>query len=159
MVHEMCQHFRIRLTFKRHAGRLQFLSDFSVVFNNAVMYQGNPTARNMRVRIADHGAAVRRPTRVGDPHRTVQLFGFNLLRQFLHALHGTRTTDLSALNYCHTAAVVTAVLQTPQAFKKDRHDFLPADAGHNSAHSCVLWETRRHAAVLSRKSKRDEVAL
>ena len=159
MVHEMRQHFRIRLTFKRHAGRQQFLPDFSVVFNNAVMYQGNPTARNMRVRIADHGAAVRRPTRVGDPHRTVQLFGFNLLRQFLHALHGTRTADRSALNDCHAAAVVAAVLQTPQAFKKDRHDFFPADAGHNSAHSCVLWETRRHAAVLSQKSKRDEVAL
>ena len=108
------------------------------------MHQSNPTARNMRVRIADNGAAVRRPARVGDPHRAVQLFGFNLLHQLLYALHGTRTADRSVFNHGHTTAVVTAVFQTPQSLKQNGHDFFLAHADQNSAHIviCLLKQTK-----------------
>ena len=109
----MREHLRIRLTRKDHAFGLQFIVQFGKIFNDAVMHERNAPACNMRVRVFHNGLAVRGPAGVGNTDRAVDFLVFDLLNEFMHTLHGARTTDFSVFNHRNAAAVVAAVLKTP----------------------------------------------
>ena len=122
---------------------LQFGAQLFVVFDDAVVYQRDPSrrvgccvrpGREVRVCVGDGRRAVRGPARVRDAGAGLDVLGRDLGLEFGHPRRAACAPQLAALVHCHTARVVAAVLEPLQAFDEDRNDVARADRADDATH-------------------------
>lgn len=75
----MSQNFRVSLTGKLNTLCLELFTNFFVIFNDAVVNQGDLVTCKVRMSITDNGFSVCGPTSMGDAHKTLQTLFFNLI--------------------------------------------------------------------------------
>ena len=83
-----------------------------MIFDDAVVHQGDVAAGDQGVRIADFRRAGGRPARVGDPGGAVNTVLTHALAQLLHAGHRARAAQGCAIKGCDPARIVSAIFQT-----------------------------------------------
>src|SRR5690606_39125945 len=91
-----------------------------VVFNNAVMHNGNIVGRNMRMRVALTRFTVGCPARVGNAGTAGRRAGRDGIGQFLYLAQAAQALQLAAAAYHgYTGRVVAAVFQATQALDQN----------------------------------------
>ena len=134
LVDQVRDDFGVRLRFKAVTDGLQFFTQRFVVFDDAVVHQGDGVAREMRVRVDGIRPAMRGPARVRDADGAVQVAGLCLGIEIGHARHGARALELAIALNGDAARVIAAVFQTAQAFDQDGNDIARGNRANDTAH-------------------------
>src|SRR5690606_28466192 len=112
VVDAMRDDFRVRLRGEGVAEARELLAQLLVVFDDAVVDDGDAVARDMRMRIALRGHAVRRPTRVSDAERTFDWRIEHRVLQRFDFADGPQAAQVArAVQHRDTGRIVAAVLQ------------------------------------------------
>ena len=145
-VHQVGNDFGVGLAGKHIATGLQAGAQFVVVFDDAVVNQGDATCAvrwrgaramtEMRVGVVHRRRAVRGPTRVGDARGADQAVGRHLLHQFRHPLGAARALEAARVDG-HAARVIAAVFEPLQALHEDGDDVAVRDRGDDATHGGV----------------------
>jgi hypothetical protein len=75
-------------------GLLEFLAQFFVVLDDAVVHDGEAIVRDVWMRVAFRGNAVRGPAGVGDAHLAVSRVGVDGLLEHLHLADGAQALQV-----------------------------------------------------------------
>ncbi|MNN19649.1 hypothetical protein D3C81_1328990 [compost metagenome] len=134
MINQVGDDFGIGLAFKHIAEGFQFVAQLVVVFDDAVMYEGDAVTRKMRMCIVRSGCAVGCPARVRDAGKAAQVFLGNLLFQFRHAGGAACAFQLAVDVQRDAARVVTAVFESFKAFDQNGSDIALSDCADDTAH-------------------------
>ena len=133
---QMRQHFGVGAGFEFVAGLEQFLLERVVIFDDAVVDDGDFAGLvEVRMGIFVGRRAVRGPARVADAEVAGDRFGFQQAREALvdFALFLAHE-QFAAVQHGHARAVVAAIFQPPQSFEQDgRGRFFP-DVSNDAAH-------------------------
>ena len=116
------------------ARRLQFVADFLVVFDDAVVDDGDVTAAHVRVGVGFARHAVCRPTGVGDAAVAVDVFGPGFANEARHFADGAAAVNSAIVVDGKACGVVAAVFEALQAFEQDGDDVAFGNAGDDSTH-------------------------
>ena len=144
----MRQHFRIRFGSELIAGSQQIRLQFLIVFNDAIVNDGQmfltaPPAA-VRVRVAFHGRAVRRPARMPDAGHSQ---GIGAVRQLFFQRGQTALrldhVQPAALHKADARGIVATVFETPQAFNNERNSRAVSGIADDAAHRELLARARR----------------
>ena len=152
-VDEMCHHLGVGLADKTVALGLQGGTQFFVVFNDAVVHQGNAVTAEMRVGVVHRRCAVGGPPGVGNAGQALQAIVVivDLGHQLGHPCGAAGTLQAGRLAHLrlravdrHPAGVITAVLQALQALHQDGNDVARGNRADDAAHICspfifLLW--------------------
>ena len=104
-----------------------------VVLDDAVVHDGE-AARNVRMRVALAGNAVRRPARVRDTGCARGAGLVDLSGQFGDAANGAQALQPGTVDQGETGRVIATVFELAQAFNEDRDDVAVSDRGDDSTH-------------------------
>ena len=138
-MHQVCDHFRIRLRFKHVTLCGQLRTLLFVVLDDAVVHQRQLTERNVRVSVRFRDAAVGCPTRVTDADVGGQTFLFGSASHFGNATGAAHATDfIGGVDDRDTRRVITTVFQPVQPFDQNRNNITIRDGADNSAHDIYL---------------------
>src|SRR5688572_9715878 len=96
----------------------------------------------VRMRIAIARLAMRRPARVCDARRALQLRG-QLPLQLTHFAFGLVHAELAVARAGDARRVVAAIFESMQPFHEDRARVAPADVTDDSTHASDLREVSR----------------
>src|SRR3546814_1185790 len=113
----MSDHFSVGLAFEYIAGRLQFGAQFVVVFDNAVVNQGNACrpfalSRKMGMGIVGGGRAMRGPTGMGDTGKTLYAVFGHLGFKFGYTLGAAGAAYFAVCMHCDPDVNVATAFQT-----------------------------------------------
>ena len=135
IVNAMRDHFGVGLRSERVAELGELLAQLLVVLDDAVVNDRDAVARDVRMRVALGGHAVRRPARVRDAEMAVDR---RLVQRFLQhpdLADGAQAANLAAaIQDGKAGRVVTAVFEAAQAFDQDGNDVSISDRADDSAH-------------------------
>ena len=135
MIDQMRDHFGVGLAFENIAQRFQFCAQFFVVFDNAVMHEGDTFTGEVRVGVFRGGYAMGCPAGVCDTSEAGQAALLYLFLQFCHA-GSTAAAAQTAVNMQRNAAgIIATVFQTFQAFQQDRGDVSLRNRADDTAHN------------------------
>ena len=140
VIHEMRRNLGIGFRYELVAFRLEFLLDLLVVFDDAVMNNGDTIAGQVRVGVCFRYATVGRPARMGHADQAAQRIRFELLLELDDFAHRLGKPDRPvALQDCDTRRVVATILEAPETLDEYRDDVSFGDCTDYSAHkSCLL---------------------
>ena len=138
-VDKMGDDFGVGIAVEGVAARAQLVADFLVVFDDAVVDDGDAVAAHMRVGIAFAWHAVRRPAGVGNAARAAELLFLHFGDKARHFADGAATLDAATVTDGESGRVIAAIFEAFQAFKQDGGDIAFSDAGDNSAHGFSPW--------------------
>ena len=116
------------------ARRAQFVADFLVVFDDAVVDDGDSGAAHVRVGVGFARHAVCRPTGVGDAAVAVDVFGPGFANEARHFADGAAAVNSAVVVDGKACGVVAAVFEALQAFEQDGDDVAFGNAGDDSTH-------------------------
>ena len=111
----------------------QALANALVVFDDAVVHDGDPLAGKMRVGIGFRGFAMRRPARVSDTDMAGLFLGQARL-EFLYLAKRAKPFEITIMDKRHACGIVTAVLETVQTFEQDRANVALRERANYSTH-------------------------
>ena len=141
---QMRQHLGVGVGFEFVSGVEQFLFERVVIFDDAVVDDGDSAGLiQVRMGIFVRGRAVRGPARVADAEISLDRFGFQKSREPLanFALFLAHE-QVAAAHHGNACAVVAAIFQPPQSFKQDgRGRFFP-DVSNDAAHKIFIGRAR-----------------
>ena len=140
-VHAVGDDLRIGLGGELVAAPHQVRPQVLVVLDDAVVHDGEPVARDVRMGVALARHPVGRPAGVGDADLAVG--GGMVERLIEHAHLADRTQPgevLRAVEDCDAGRVVAAILEPPQSLHQDRHDVSLRDCSDDSAHGSILGD-------------------
>ena len=107
-----------------------------VIFDDAVVHDGDPVARDVRMRIARGRHAVGGPAGVGDADVTLNRRRGEGVLQSLDLAHRAHAGELMLLRqHGEPGRVVAAVLEAPQALDEDRNRIAFRNNTDDSAHN------------------------
>ena len=138
-VDKMGDDFGVGITMEGVAARAQLVADFLVVFDDAVVDDGDAVAAHMRVGIAFAWHAVRRPAGVGNAACAAELLFLHFGDEAGHFADSAATLDAATVTNGESRRVIAAIFKAFQAFKQDGGDIAFSDAGDNSAHGFSPW--------------------
>src|SRR5437660_11535393 len=137
-VDQMRDHFGIGLRAEDVALRLQLLTQRFVVFDDAVVDDGDFVARQMRMRVIGGRRAVRRPTRMRDASRRMELARISLYRQIGDSRRRYQTFEMrrgATVDDGKAGRIVAAIFEPPDPFDPHRNHVAsrcrPDDAAHD----------------------------
>jgi hypothetical protein len=140
VMHQVGDDFGIGFGLEDIALGLQFGLERLVVFDDAVVDDGDATAGYMGVGIGLGYAAVSGPARMGDAKLAGQglrvKFGFELR----HFAHRAAQADAAAVQHGDAGGVVAAVFKPAQALQQNGGDVALRDGADDSAHKSVSGE-------------------
>ena len=138
VVDQVGDDFGVGLALEHVAEGRQFGAQFVVVFNDAVVDQGDTGVlfgrRKVRVRIVRGRRAVGRPAGVRNAGETLQAFAGDLGFQFGHARGAARTLQLAVHVQRHAAGIIAAVFKSLEALDQDRGNVTLSYCSDDSAH-------------------------
>ena len=120
------------------ARRLQFVADFLVVFDDAVVDDGDVAAAHLRVGVGFARHAVRRPAGVGDAAVAVDVLAFGFGDEARHFTDSAAAVNFAVVIDGKAGGVVAAVFEAFQPFKQDGDDIAFGDAGDDATHGFFL---------------------
>ena len=133
-VDEMRDDFGVGIAVEGVAARAQFVADFLVVFDDAVMDDSDALATHMRVGILLAWHAVRRPAGVGNAAGAADACFLRFGDKARHFANGAAALDAATVTDGESGRVIAAIFEAFQAFKQDGGDIAFGDAGDDSAH-------------------------
>jgi hypothetical protein len=144
-VHEVRDDFGVGLAVEDVAALPQFRPQFVVVFDDAVVHQGDARCvgaahrhalarREVRVRVVHRRRAVRGPACVGDAGARSNAVRRHVGFQLRNARRAARAAQFAALVHGHAAAVVATVFQALEALQQDGNDVALADRADDATH-------------------------
>src|SRR5690606_3682602 len=124
VVDKMGDDFGIGLAFELVAGGAQFAAQFVVVFDDAVVHQGNARlaavlAREMGLGVVGGRCAMGGPAGMGNAGEAGQLFLLDFALELGHALGAARAAQGAIHVYGHAAGVIAAVFEAFKAFDQN----------------------------------------
>ena len=109
-----------------------------VVLDDAVVDDGEPVTRDMRMRVALARHAVRGPAGVGDADLAGGGGVFERIIQHAHLADRAQPGEvLRAVQHRDAGGIVAAVLEPPQTLHQDRYDVALGDRSDDSAHGSL----------------------
>ncbi len=146
---EMSDDLGVGLALEGVAERLEFAPEGGIIFDDAVMNDGDlaAMAADVRVSVAVVGGTVRGPSGMADaavprrgvdPERILQRANAPRRLSHDHALPVERGD---------AGAVIASILQPPQAGNQDRARLMPTGVSYDSAHLGMLRKGRRVVVV------------
>ena len=149
MANQVRDHLGVGLALKDKAGCLQLGAQRLVIFNNAVMYQGNarffgPESREVWVGVARDRCTVRRPAGVSNTGKARDMVARDVRGQLSNPVCAARTAQPTVIVDCHPTRVITAILEPLKAFNQDWGDITRSDRTNDSAHKA---SPKNHAIV------------
>ena len=139
-VKQMHDDFRIRLAFENKACVFQFLPKYGIIFDDPIMYNGEPAViAHMRMGVNIAGCAVRGPTGMPDPSRSLKVcavMGF-CAEIFNHPLRFCHL-DPGGSKYGNARGVIAPVFQLFQALQQNRRGVSGAGKAYDSTHIAHL---------------------
>jgi len=160
----MRNHLGVGLAFEHITGRFQLFAQFVVVFNNAVMHQGNAgfattLAGKMRVGVVGGGCTVRCPARMRNSGKPGQRGVLHLAFQFRHTMRAAGALQVAVGMNGHAAGIVSAILQTFQAFQQYGYYITLRHSANNSAHRLFSLHTSQiRQWLIVRKAERNKIS-
>ena len=136
---QMREHFGVGVGFELVPGTDQFLFERVVIFNDAVMDDGD-FAGSIEVRMAVSVGrnAVRGPARVADAEAAGGRFGFqNAGEALVNPALFLAQRESIAVQHRHAGAVIAAIFQPPQSFEQDGRGRFFSDVSNDAAHNFV----------------------
>ena len=138
----MREHLGVGVGFEFVAGGEQFLFERVVIFDDAIVNDGDFAGLvELRMGIFVRGRAVRGPAGVADAEISLDRFGFQKpcesLADFSHFL---ANEQIAAAHQSHARAVVAAIFQPPQSFEQDGRGRLFTDVSNDAAHKIKVGQ-------------------
>ena len=124
----------------------QFFTDLAEVFDNAVVYDSNPTTL-MRVGVVGVGCTVGRPARMTDARSPCERFMHQQIVQVRELAHRATSAQLPITNRRNTCTVIPAVLELFQTLYKDRSCLMGSQNAYNSTHIKYLSNVTTRRAL------------
>ncbi len=134
LVDQVGNDFGIGLALEDVAGGSQLGAQFVMVFDDAVVDQGDALARKVRMGVVRGRRAVRGPARVGDAGKAGQAGFLDLAFQFGHARGAARTLQRAIDMQRHAAGIVAAVFEALEALQEDGRDIALRYCADDAAH-------------------------
>src|SRR3984957_14010005 len=124
---------------------IEFGAQRLVIFDDAVMHDREAVVRDVWVRVALAGHAVRGPTRVRDAERPMARREVERILQRLNLANRAQASQVMGIVHDGDArGVVTPILQPPQSLHEDGNDITLSDCSDDSTHAYqVLVAARR----------------
>ena len=159
-VDQMRDYFGIGLRAKDVALRFQFLTQHFVVFDDAVVNDGDFVARQMRMRVVSRRCAVRRPPCVRDTGCCVELASVRLQSQIGYTRRRYQAFEnrrCAAVDDGKPRGIVAAIFEPPDAFDQDRNHVASRcradDAAHDKLPSAISLTLVSSPVAASRQSR------
>ena len=134
-VHAMRDHFGVGFRGERVAGLLQLLAQLFVIFDDAVVDDGQAIVRDVRVCVALGRHAVRGPARVRDADLAVRGIRLDGFLEHLDLADGAQPLELrGAIQHGDAGGVVATVFEPAQSLHEDGDDVALSDGSDDSAH-------------------------
>ena len=134
-VHAMRDHFGIGFRGERVAGLLQLLAKLFVIFDDPVVDDGQAIVRDVRMRVALGGHAVRGPARVRDADLAVRGIRLDGVLEHLDLADRAQALELrGAVEHGDAGGVVATVFEPAQSLHEDGDDVSLSDGSDDSAH-------------------------
>ena len=135
----MRQHLGVGAGFEFVAGGEQFLFERVVIFDDAVVDDGDPAGLvEVRMGIDVRRRAVRGPAGVADAEIARDRFGFQQAGEaFVDFALFLADEQFVAVQHGHARAVVAAIFQPPQSFEQDGRGRFFTDVSNDAAHKFV----------------------
>ncbi|EHM55865.1 hypothetical protein HMPREF9080_00374 [Cardiobacterium valvarum F0432] len=137
-VDEVGDDFSVGVAVEGVAARAQLVADFLVVFDDAVVDDGDAIAAHMRVGIPFAWHAVRRPAGVGNAARAAELLFLYFGDEARHFTDGAAALNAAIVIDGESCRVIAAIFEAFQAFEQDGGDVAFSNAGDDSAHGMLL---------------------
>ena len=133
----MRQHFGVGAGVEFVAGVEQFLLERVVIFDDAVVDDGDLAGLiEVRMGIDVRRRAVRGPARVADAEISRDRFGFQKAGEaFVDFPLFLADEQFVAVQHGHARAVVAAIFQPPQSFEQDGRGRFFTDVSNDAAHN------------------------
>ncbi|OQA74799.1 MAG: hypothetical protein BWY31_04736 [Lentisphaerae bacterium ADurb.Bin242] len=137
-------HLAVRVRQKRVSGCLQTLPQRRMVFDDAVVNDGDfPFGIQMRMRVLFQRRSVRGPPCMGDSRRafevqSVQVSFICQIYDFSNGLYGHETIPVQA----QSRRVISAVFQTFQTVDQDSARFGCSGVSYDSTHDCLASQVK-----------------
>ena len=154
IANQMREHLGVGVGFEFVAGGEQFLFERVVIFDDAIVNDGDFAGLiEVRMGIFVRGRAVRGPARVADAEISLDRFGFQKARKaFADFAHFLANEQIAATHHSHAGAVIAAIFQPPQSFEQDGRGRLFAnvsnDAAHNLKSECRMPKSKTKPSLL-----------
>ena len=137
MVNAVRNDLGIGLRGKVVAQARQLLAQLFVILDDAVVDDGEPIARDMRMRIALAGNSVCRPASVRNPDLAGGRSLLERVVEHLHLANGAQARQMArAVQHRDAGRIVAAILEPPQALHQNGDDIAFGDRSDNSTHDC-----------------------
>ena len=139
----MRDHFGVGLAGELIAASLQLGTQLVVVFNDAVVDQGNApetvgrcvrTMGKMRMCVVNGRRAMRGPTRMRNAGARRDTVFLRQPDQLGHPRGAARTQQTAALMHRHAAGVIAAVFKALEPFDQNRDDIALTDGADDATH-------------------------
>ena len=132
----MRQHFGVGVGTERVAGLEQLLFESVVIFDDAVVDDGDSAGLiEVRMRIFVRRRPMRGPARVADAEISRDRFGFQkLCETFADFSLFLADQQFAVMHHGDACAVVTAIFQPSQSFQQDGRSRFFTDVSNNAAH-------------------------
>ena len=137
LVNQMRDDFGIGLGRETIAGAGQFPPQFLVIFDDAVVDQGNPAVRAMGVRVRPGDPAMGRPAGMGDAELARGAFfphGLDQIGDLADGLDGGNALS-RIVDQRHAGGIVAAIFEPLESFEQDIGDIPLRDRANYSAHA------------------------
>ncbi len=139
-LHQVRDHFRVRLGLENMALGLEELLQGQVVLDDPVVHHHHVAlAIAVRVRVLFGGPPVRGPARVPDAVRPVHRVHADGVLEVAQLAFGAADGELAvvAVNG-QPRRIVAPIFEASQSFEDDRNGLLGSDVTHNPAHSSII---------------------
>ena len=135
-IDEMRDDFGIGARLEWIAARFEFVAQFFVVLDDAVVNQADAATGEVRMGVFDGWRPVGGPARVGDAGGTVNRRVVQVLREFGNAANGAAAGDFRAAvgGNGDAGRIVAAVLEPLQPLHQNGRNIAPGHCAHDSAH-------------------------
>ncbi|MDR8760527.1 hypothetical protein FEP90_02211 [Burkholderia multivorans] len=133
-VHEVRDHFGVGLRHEFVALRAQRVAQRLEVLDDAVVHERQRARREDRMRVVRDGRAVRRPARVRDARRALEVRFANLRVEIGDARDAARALGRIRFEHGDAARIVATVFEAPQSFDQHRNDITLRNCADNAAH-------------------------
>ena len=135
-VDEMRDDFGVGARLEAVVARFEFVAQFFVVLDDAVVNQADAATGEMRMGVLHGRRAVGGPTRVGDAGGAVDRCVVQVLREFGDAANGAAAGDFRGAvgGDGDAGRIVAAVFEPLQALDQNGRNVAPGHCAHDAAH-------------------------